>query len=161
MASIKNCEILQEFPFANPQVKCKINAIYNSSFTGSVLWDFSSDNVNQLVNSWSVATRHMWDLPMESHRYFMEELGGVHAQTMIYTRFVSFIQRIRKHPKFPLQFLLNLIKENVMSVTGGNIRKILAETRKDDIFKVKVSELKRDFKFCAIGEEDKWKVGPE
>ena len=45
-----------------------------------------------------------------------------------------------------------------MSVTGGNIRKILAETRKDDIFKVKVSELKRDFKFCAIGEGDKWKV---
>jgi hypothetical protein len=47
----KNCEILQEFPFAHPQVKCRINRIYNSSFPGSVLWDLTSRNVEQLVNS--------------------------------------------------------------------------------------------------------------
>ena len=59
----KNCEILQEFPFAHPQVKCRINRIYNNSFPGSVLWDLTCRNVEQLVNSWSVATRFMWDLP--------------------------------------------------------------------------------------------------
>ena len=100
----------------------------------------------------------MWDLPRESHRYFMEELGGTHAQTMLYSRFVSFIQRIRKHPKFPLQFLLNITKDNVMSVTGKNVRKILAETGENDIFKVKVSDLKKEFKFFSIEDDDKWKV---
>ena len=154
----RNCEILQEFPHAHPHVKCKINQIYNSSFPGSVLWDLSSVNAQQLVNSWSVATRHMWDLPRESHRYFMEELGGTHAQTMLYSRFVSFIQRIRKHPKFPLQFLLNITKDNVMSVTGKNVRQILAETGENDIFKVKVSDLKKEFKFFSIEDDDKWKV---
>ena len=109
----KNGKILQEFSFAHPQVKFKINTIYNSSFTGCVLWDFSSENVHQLVNSWSVATRHICDLPRESNRYFIKELGGVHAQTMLYARFVTFIQWIRKNPKFPDQFLLNLIKDNI------------------------------------------------
>ena len=154
----KNCELLQEFPLAHPEVKCKINRIYNSSFPGSVLWDLSSKNVQQLINSWSVSTRQMWDLPMDSHRYFMEELGGTHAKTMLYSRFVTFIQSLGKHSKFPVQFLLNLTKENVMSITGRNIRQILAETGQEDIFKVKVSELKRNFKFYDIQNEDKWKV---
>ena len=154
----RNCEIIQEFPYAHPQVKCQINRIYNSSFSGSVLWDLSSLNAQQLINSWSVATRHMWDLPRESHRYFMEELGGTHAQTMLYSRFVSFMQAIRKHPKFPVQFLLNLIKDNVMSVTGKNIRMILAQTGQEDIFKVKTSDLKKEFKLCAMEDENKWKV---
>ena len=153
----RNCEIIQEFPFAHPAVKCKINRIYNSSFPGSVLWDLSSRNVNQLVNSWSVATRHMWDLPWDSHRYLMEELGGTHAKTMLYTRFVSFIQSIGRHSKFPVQFLLNLTKKNVMSVTGKNIRHILNETGQTDIFKVKVSEMKKSVKFCEVQGEDKWK----
>ena len=56
----KKGKILQEFSFAHPQVKCNINTIHNSSFTGCVLWDFSSENVHQLVNSWSVATMHIY-----------------------------------------------------------------------------------------------------
>ena len=154
----KNCEILQEFPFAHPAVKCKINRIYNSSFPGSVLWDLNSRNVNQLVNSWSVATRHMWDLPWNSHRFFMEELGGTHAKVMMYTRFVSFIQSIGRHSKFPVQYLLNLTKKNVLSVTGKNIREILNATGQTDIFKVNIGEMKKSYKFCEIQEEDKWKT---
>ena len=55
----KNMEICQEFGYAHPEVKCKINSIYNSSFPGSVLFDLSSDSVKQLVNSWSVSVRNM------------------------------------------------------------------------------------------------------
>ena len=113
--------------------------------------------MNQLVNSWSVATRHMWDLPWDSHRYMVEELGGTHAKTMLYTRFVSFIQSIGRHSKFPVQFLLNLTKKNVMSVTGKNIRHILNETGQPDIFKVKISEVKKTVKLCELRREDKWK----
>ena len=44
----KNCELLQEFPFIHPEVMCKINAIYNSSFPGSVLWYFTSKNFKMI-----------------------------------------------------------------------------------------------------------------
>ena len=51
----RNCELNQEFYPAHPDVKCKINRIFNSSFPGSVLWDLTSGNFHQLVNSWSVS----------------------------------------------------------------------------------------------------------
>ena len=100
----------------------------------------------------------MWALPRDSHRFFMEELGGTHAKVMLYTRFVSFIQSIGRHSKFPVQYLLNLTKKNVLSVTGKNIREILNATGQTDIFKVNISEMKKSFKFCEIQEEDKWKT---
>ena len=95
----KNCELLQEFHFIHPSLLCKINSIYNSSFPGSMLWDFSSRNFNMMVNSWSISVRHMWRLPCNTHRYFIEPLGGCHAKTMIYCRFVKFIQSILKSDK--------------------------------------------------------------
>ena len=55
----RNCELIQEFPLAHPLVKCRINAIFNSSFHGSVLWDLTGESTKQLINSWSVAVRHM------------------------------------------------------------------------------------------------------
>ena len=41
----KNVELNQEFSFARPDIKTRINQIYNSSFPGSVLWDLTSRNV--------------------------------------------------------------------------------------------------------------------
>ena len=154
----RNCDILQDFHFAHPQVKSRINRIYNSSFPGSVLWDLSSKNVQQLINSWSVATRFMWDLPWDSHRYFVEELGGTHAKNMLFSRYVTFVQSLVRSDKFIVQFLFQLCKKNVMSVTGQNIRHILTETGSEDILKLKASDIKRKFKFCEIKNEDKWKV---
>ena len=90
----RNCELLQEFPFSHPEFKCKINQIYNTSFTSSVLWDFTSQNTQMIINTWSRSVRHMWDLPLQTHRYFIEPLGGTHLQTMLYTRFTKFIQSI-------------------------------------------------------------------
>ena len=55
----RNCEINQEFSFAHPEVKTKINGIYNSSFPGSVLWDLSSPSTQMIFNTWSVSVRHM------------------------------------------------------------------------------------------------------
>ena len=43
-----NCQLIQEFPFAHPQVKSRINHIYNSSFTGSVLWDINGEDTKQV-----------------------------------------------------------------------------------------------------------------
>ena len=102
----RNIEINQEFPSAHPEIKCRINRIYNSSFPGSVLYDLTSEPARQLVNSWSVSVRQMWGLPMQSHRYLIEPLAGDHAQAMLVSRFVKFIQNIKKSPKLATQFML-------------------------------------------------------
>ena len=79
----KNTELLQQFNHVHPELLCKINNIYNTSFTGSVLWDFNSRNFTMMVNSWSVSVRYMWNLSYKTHRYFIEPLGGIHMKNMI------------------------------------------------------------------------------
>ena len=155
----RNCEIIQEFPSAHPRVKCSMNRIYNSSYPGSVLYDLSSDSVSHLVNSWSVSTRHMWDVSRETHRYMVEELGGQHAQSMLIVRYVKFLQSMKKSTKLPVQFLLEKVANDMRTVTGKNIRYILERIGySKNIFEVKVGWLKKNLKFCQIPENEKWRV---
>ena len=114
----KNCELLQEFPFIYPEIMCKINSIYNRSFPGSVLWDFTSKNFKMAVNSWSVSVRHIWKLPINTHRYFIEPLGGIHAKSMLYCRFRKFVQSILKSDKKAAIYLLHKTLNDKRTITG-------------------------------------------
>ena len=150
---------MQEFPFGHPAFKCNINKIYNSSFSGSNLWDFTSHHFEMLVNSWSVSVRHMWNLPRESHRYFMEPLGGTHATVMIYTRFIKFIQNIQnKCTKNSAKYLLELIKNDTKTITGRNLRKISDEANNYKILESDINQLKKDLKFEKVTDENIWKI---
>ena len=154
----RNCELLQEFPMAHPQLKCRINQIYNSSFHGSVMWDLTGENTKQLINSWSVAVRHMWELPLNSYRFFIEPLSGTHAKTMLMGRYVTFIQNIRKSSRPGAIYLLQKILKNVDTITGRNICYILRETNNDDIFKIRVGQMKTNYRFCDLAKTDEWKI---
>ena len=120
--------------------------------------DLMSPNVQLLINSWSVATRYMWDLLLDSHRYFIEELGGIHAQTILYTRYVTVVQSLARSDKLVVQSIFQKCKENIETVTGRNIRYILDETDSEKILEIKTSELKRKYKFCQIDNDNLWKV---
>ena len=153
----RNNDLLQEFGFAHPNVKSRINMIYNSSFPGSILWDLQSRNVKMLENSWSVSVRYMWNLPNNAHRYFIEPLGGTHARTMLFSRYVSFIQSAKKSAKLTVQQLLQITMNNVNTITGKNIRHILTELNQSDIFKVKKHLIKKEYKFAQTMPVDEWK----
>ena len=155
----KDCELIQEFGFAHPQVKCKMNGIYNSSFPGSVVWDLNSRNVQMIENSWSVSVRHMWDLPHNAHRFFIEPLGGTHARSMLISRYVSFIQATKKSPKLIVQQLLQMVKQDQESVTGKNIRYILTELNQSDIFNISKDFIKKNLRFQEVAVNNEWKIG--
>ena len=112
-----------------------------------------------MLNSWSVSVRHMWDLPLSTHRYLLEPLSGVHAETRIFSRYVKFVQSMRKSSKFAVQCLIQLVSKDTQTNTGRNIRYILNKTGESDIFAVNAQKLKRDYKFAPIQPEDQWKVG--
>ena len=71
----KNYELIQEFYFAHPISKLKMSLIYNCHFTGSPLWDLFSQEAIKLENSWNVFIRKIYDLPMTTHRYFIEPVS--------------------------------------------------------------------------------------
>ena len=142
----------------NPEVMCNINSIYISSFPGLVLWDLTSKNFKMIVNSWSVSVRHMWKLPHNTHRYFIEHLGGIHAKSMLYCRFTKFIQSITKSDKKAAIYLLYKILNDKRTITGKNVNLILQEANQTDIFKVKVNQLKHKLSFMEFPENSLWKL---
>ena len=154
----RNCELIQEFHHAHPEVKCRLNRIYNSSFPGSVLWDFNSESFNQFVNSWSVSVRHMWDLPYATHKYFIEPLGGQHALTMMIIRYIKFLHSIKKSQKIAAQYLLGKVLRNCNTLTGRNVRYVLDKTSADDIFKINLTNVKKSIKFSEIPQHDRWRL---
>ena len=123
-----------------------------------MLWDLKSENTKQLINSWSVAVRHMWDLPYNTHRRFIESLGGFHAETIIHSKYVDFIQSIRKCVKLPVIYLLEKVYNDQTTMTGQNIRFILNKTNYEDIFKIDLKKFKKETKFEELPAEEIWKV---
>ena len=99
----------------------------------------------------------MWDLPLQTHRYLIEALGGTHLETMLISRFTKFIQSINTGIKDAPIYLLDILKNNTDSITGRNIKEVLNRTNETNIFNVKVSELKKQ-KFCELPENEKWRV---
>ena len=155
----RNLEINQEFPFAHPELKCKLNRIYNSAFPGSTLYDLTSHSVQKLVNSWSTSVRHMWELPFSAHKYLVEPLSGDHAFKMLITRHVKFIQSIRRSPKFAVQLMLSKVMGNVDTTTGKNVQYIQGVLGgNQDLFKVTGNWMKKNICFCRIEPNDQWKV---
>ena len=154
----RNIELNQEFYFAHPAVKCRMNQIYNSSFSGSVLWNLKGEKTKQLVNSWSVAVRHMWNLPHNTHRMFIESLGGTHAEVMLYSRYTNFLQSIRKSGKLAATYLLEKTHADLTTMTGQNVRHFLDKTGERNIFRMKAKQVKLEFKFEDLPEDQEWKV---
>ena len=154
----RNIDLNQEFYFAHPAVKSRINQIYNSSFSGSMLWNFKGEKTRNLVNSWSVAVKHMWNLPYSTHKRFIETLGGTHAQVKIYANYIGFIQSMRKSSKSVVIYLLEKIKKDMNTMTGQNIRHILEQSGESNIFRINHKEFKHKFKFANLPAEETWKV---
>ena len=99
----------------------------------------------------------MWDLPLQTHRYLIEALGGIHLETMLFLRFTKFIQSINSGIKEAPIYLLDMIKNNTNTITGRNVKEVLNRTNEIDIFNVKLAELKKE-KFFELPQNEKWRT---
>ena len=86
-------ELTQEFYFAHPLTKVKINNIFNSYFYGSSLWDLFGDDAIRLEKTWNVSQRIMLGIPRNSHQYFIEPLSQTqHIKFSLLKRFLKFVE---------------------------------------------------------------------
>ena len=111
-----------------------------------------------VMNSWSVSIRHMWNLPLQTHRYLIEPLGGTHVKTMIYSRFTKFLQSILKSDKKAVLLLLFKTISNQRTITGQNVNIVLKDSKETNILEVNVNQLKRNLKFHELPKNLEWKV---
>ena len=90
----RNNELLQEFSFANGFTKSKINSIYNTHFTGSVLWDLFGDDACKIYSTWNTSVRKMFRLDRTTHRYFIEAVSNMsHIKKVLMKRFMKFTNK--------------------------------------------------------------------
>ena len=116
--------------FVEPKQKVKLLYIYNSHFSGSSSWNFSSVAFQQLISSWNVNLKAIYDLDFGAHNYLIEGLtDGRHAKQIICKKYVNFLCSIARNRRPALVHLLNLVKDTCTSVTGGNLRKILQDSQ--------------------------------
>ena len=154
----KNNELNQEFWFCHPLTKLKLNMIYNFHFTGSPLWDLFSREAIMFENTWNTSVRIMFDIPLQTHKYFIEPLSKTkHLKKVLLRRFISFIKQIENSTKNSTKELLYFIKSDTRSTTGSNLRNLLLLTDKNNINELGMDDIEK-IEYCSIKKEDAWKV---
>ena len=73
-----------EFNFSDPSTLVKIYTMYACGFYCSNLWDLYGVTCDKLYKSWNVSIRILFELPRDSHRYFIEPVSNVyHVKTLL------------------------------------------------------------------------------
>ena len=104
----------QEFNFAHPRLVCELLKIYGTSFYGSVLWKINSSEYGKLLRSWNSAVKLIWNLPYNTHTYFIEQLTDCpHMQSMLHSRFVGFSRSLKTSKKFHVNVLFALCENDL------------------------------------------------
>ena len=153
----KNNSILQEFHFAHPQTKAKLNNIYNSHYTGSQLWKFGTREMDKLEATFNRSIKLMFDLPWATHRYFMEPLVGTpHVSRTLVRRYMTFIEKIRSSSKSSLSQLLTTVQGDVRLTSGHNLRHVMLLTGSNTIDSLKPGNT--DFEYRMVDESEKWRI---
>ena len=154
----KNNELCQEFHFAHPRTKFKMNQIFNCHFSGSTLWDLFSSEAIMLENTFNVAFRVMFDLPRETHKYLVEPISeAVHLKKILIKRFLKFTEAVKSSTKVALKNMFRTIKNDCQSVTGANLRRICSLVGKANIEDL-VPDDATSVKYHEIPEDEKWRV---
>ena len=113
--------------------------------------------MEKMEATYNRSVKIMYNLPWATHRNLIEPLTGVpHMRRILVWRYQGFIRKLQNSKKKALRNLLNLVKNDVRTTTGSNLRKIMLLSGKNTIKEVLDSRL--DFEYHKLEEEEVWKV---
>ena len=154
----RNIELNQEFHFADPFTKLKLNKIHNSHYYGSPLWDLFGPGAIKVESSYNKSVKAMLDLPFATHRNLIEPVtGDSHIKIILIRRFLSFVEKIKKSGKPPLVMLLSEAAADVRSTTGSNLRNIMILAGKTSIAALSVLDADK-VEYHRLKDNEAWKV---
>ena len=110
-----------------------------------------------LENSFSAAIRLMLGLPRDSHRYFLEPLSGsMHVKSDLIKRFLNFVHKIKRSGKLTLNYVLNVVSNDVRSTTGKNLLNIKTRVGKGSFESIRPRESVIPFRMVPEGQH--WRI---
>ena len=147
----------QEFSFAHPYTKWKLNMIYNFHFTGCELWDFCSDEFGKFLSTIQRSFKIAYDLPWATHRYYFEALTKCqHPLLIIRRRFLNFLDMIKRSKKVAPKTLLDTIQNDTRSVTGSNLRSIMLDSDEVSVNDIKIEKAEV---YISVPVHEDWRIG--
>ena len=103
--------------------------------------------------------RNVWGLSNVAHNYFIEHVTGCkHIRTIIFQRFLTFIQSLLKSKKKCLVALANFVVQDQGSTTCQNLNVISKESGLEDILEMNPHSVVDKIVYSSIPEEDEWKI---
>ena len=97
-----------------------------------------------------------YNLPYPTHRNLLPVISKVKPLRLtLAKRFLVFIEKLRNSKKPVLRQMISLVENNVNTVTGRNLRRILLLTNRPTIQHLRPSDLDT---VCLHGEPELWRV---
>ena len=117
-----------------------------------------SKGAEKFYGTYNHSIKVMTDLPLATHRYLIEPVTGQqHMSTTLMRNFLSFISKIRQSQKPVLRQLYSIVKDDVRTTTGSNLRNILLLTSLSSVDDLKPSTADQ-IRYQVISDRDKWRV---
>ena len=111
--------------------------------------------MERLESSYNRSIKIIYDLPWATHRYILAPLSDKpHLRPMLIKRYLSFIDSLEKSKKKALRDLVQIVKKDVRSITGSNIRRIMLLQEKNSIEHLKHENVE----YHSVPESKKWRI---
>ena len=153
-------QVQQQFGYYDPKLVLKLLSIYSTAMYGSPLWQLNSEEHAKLNRSWNTAVKIIWDLPHPTHTHFLESLCPVpHLEHVLISRYIGFIDNLRKSSKCALKILFKSSALNLSTVTGQNVGFLLAKFKKQSLDQLILDKAKiQNSRVYSLSEEESWKI---
>ena len=152
-------DLWQEFGFADPLIVMRVINIYATSFYGSCLWDFNSPEATKLFNSWNILVRIVFNIPRNSHRYFIEELTNCkHIMSTLFQRYLGFISSLLSSKKQCLSSLATVVLSDKGSLSSQNIETIEKKSGLEDVLSVSPQVVADAIVYSEVPMGEEWRI---
>ena len=150
---------MREFGFADPLIVMRVINIYAISFYGSCLWDFNSPEATKLFNSWNILVRIVFNIPRNSHRYFIEELTNCkHIMSTLFQRYLRFISSLLSSKKQCLSSLATVVLSDKGSLSSQNIETIEKKSGLEDVLSVSTPVVADAIVYSEVPMGEEWRI---
>ena len=117
----KTHALQQELGEQYPEVMLRLRWIYASSFYGSNLWDLFDCSADKLYASWNRSIRLTYSLPINTHRFVLQELyNKADLKSTLIRRFNNFSNSLRSSTKPEVVHLERIQRNDWRSTYGRN-----------------------------------------
>ena len=103
--------------------------------------------------------RNVWGLSNVAHKYLIEHVSSSkHIRTIVYQRFLTFIQSLMRSKKKCLTALANFVVNDPGSTTCQNLNIISIESGLSNLLDINPNFVKNSILYAPMPAEDSWKV---